>query len=221
MIKTNIERSKATSLEKIEEIFRKIEEKTKLNRSQILKGIVTSFILIWFGILDIYISYFLTIYYPVIWSVKIIERKDQESRKQWLTYWVVFSLFVILDIFSKFFISMIPFYFVIRTTILMWMALPNFKGALIVYNLLFVEIIKITKKNKFLEKIDLKNSLKYEVEVILKERNTQEKEIIFEQNLSNHAPVHAHSSSLGGLFSQIKEKFSSNSVIPSSEKKNN
>ena len=105
------DRSKATSLEKINEIINKVEDKTKINKKNLIAILSSSFVLIWFGIFDVYISYLLTVFYPVKWSLKVIGKKEMDGDKQWLSYWLIFSIFVFLDLFAEYIIVVIPFYF--------------------------------------------------------------------------------------------------------------
>jgi hypothetical protein len=179
--------SKENSLEKLEEIFKKIEEKTKLPRKKIFIILGTSFTLIWFRIFDIYISYVLTIYFPVIWSLKVIDNKETENFKQWLAYWIFFSLFVLIDMMSAIIIKIIPFYFIIRTIVLLWMSLPSIKGALKVYDLLIVQLLKLSRTIELFRNINKRDSLKLEVETIIEDRNI-EKEILFEPTPSGINP---------------------------------
>jgi len=182
MTNKNFERSKLTSIEKLEEIFKKIEDKTKLSRKNMVILYISSFILIWFGVFDIYISYLLTIYYQAIWSIKVISKKELDGDKQWLTYWIIFSIFAILDMFSVYIIKLIPFYFLIRTAILIWLSVPGMKGAVGVYNLAFVQAIKMSQALRNLEETK-KDRLKNEIEEAI-ERTDEgikdgEREILF------------------------------------------
>jgi hypothetical protein len=167
------DRSKATSLEKINEIINKVEDKTKINKKNLIAILSSSFVLIWFGIFDVYISYLLTVFYPVKWSLKVIGKKEMDGDKQWLSYWLIFSIFVFLDLFAEYIIVVIPFYFVIRTLILLWCYMPGLKGALVVYNVGILKLAKFSRTWKFFEK-NKKYTLKSEVEQILE--TTEEKE---------------------------------------------
>lgn len=164
--------------EKIEEIISILEQETSVKKNQILFGLVFAFTLIWFGIFDKYLSYALTTFYPIIWTIKIIEKKRIDEDRLWLTYWTLFSIFYIFDSFSSFLSKFFPFYIFIKTLVLLWCYLPGSRGALIIYNLTFVEILKISKSLKFLES-QKKNSLKTEVEEILNQTDEKENEIIF------------------------------------------
>jgi receptor expression-enhancing protein 5/6 len=176
MIK-NCDRQKVfSSLEKFEEVLKSLEENTSIKKNYILIAFGSSLSLIWFGILDKYLSYALTTFYPIFWSVKIIQKKRMELDKLWLSYWTIFSIFYILDMFCNFISIIFPFYFLIRTLFLLWCFLPGFEGGLILYNLAFVKILKISKKLKILETYK-KDSLKAEIEDILNQTDEKDSEI--------------------------------------------
>ena len=62
---------------------------------------------------------------------------DSSSKKddvEWLVYWVVFSTFCLVDpIVEYFVIYWIPFFYPIKAVFLLWMMLPQFKGANVIY----------------------------------------------------------------------------------------
>jgi len=70
--------------------------------------------------------------YPAYASVQAIERETDDT--QWLTYWVVFGLFTTIEYFLGIILYWVPFYFIFKTMILLWLFLPNFRGALVLYN---------------------------------------------------------------------------------------
>lgn len=47
-----------------------------------------------------------------LFSIKAIESNVKEDDTQWLTYWVVYGLFSVLEAFSDIFLSWFPFYYV-------------------------------------------------------------------------------------------------------------
>merc|ERR1712160_209466 len=72
----------------------------------------------------------LGVIYPVVMSFLALESKGHEDDKQWLTYWVVFGLFNIVDQFASIILHYIPFYHFLK--------LPQVKGATLVYNALIL-----------------------------------------------------------------------------------
>lgn len=47
-----------------------------------------------------------------LFRIKAIESNVKEDDTQWLTYWVVYGLFSVLEAFSDIFLSWFPFYYV-------------------------------------------------------------------------------------------------------------
>lgn len=179
----SIDKSELTFIDKFEENIKIIEHKTNLKRKEILIGLSTSLFLIWIGVLDIYISYLLTTFFPIKWTLMYFYKKDVDDDKQWLTYWVIFSFFTLLDMLSDYFITLIPFYFFIRTMFLLWLYLPNFKGALIVYKDIIVKLLKFSYKYELIKtKSKAKNTLKDEVEEIIKNRNIEREILLNDKN---------------------------------------
>jgi receptor expression-enhancing protein 5/6 len=71
--------------------------------------------------------------YPVYASIKAIESTDKDDDTLWLTYWIVFSLFKIIEGGADYLISFIPFYFIGKLVFLVWCYYPATKGANTIY----------------------------------------------------------------------------------------
>ncbi|EPY75062.1 receptor expression-enhancing protein 5 [Camelus ferus] len=54
--------------------------------------------------------------YPAYISIKAIESPNKEDDTQWLTYWVVYGVFSIVEFFSDLFLSWFPFYYMLKRT---------------------------------------------------------------------------------------------------------
>mmetsp|Transcript_3749 Transcript_3749/g.9471 ORF Transcript_3749/g.9471 Transcript_3749/m.9471 type:complete len:130 (+) Transcript_3749:156-545(+) len=87
--------------------------------------------------------------YPAYQSYKALESNRQDAAPEWLTYWVIFSLFTVIESVGTFLISWIPFYSFLKLAFLMWLLLPRFKGASKLYQALVQPFMK-----KHEEKID-------------------------------------------------------------------
>ena len=72
--------------------------------------------------------------YPVYASIKAIETTGKDDDTLWLTYWIVFSFFKIVESSADYIISAIPFYFIGKVAFLIWAYHPSTQGALIIYN---------------------------------------------------------------------------------------
>lgn len=77
--------------------------------------------------------------YPLYESFQSLKRKPlpgevDEEDSQWLTYWVVYSAFTLLESFSNFLELWIPFYHLVKVAFLLWCFLPQTRGALYIYH---------------------------------------------------------------------------------------
>jgi len=72
--------------------------------------------------------------YPCFCSMLALETTETiEDDKKWLTYWMVFNLFTIVDHSFQWITSYIPFFLLFRLFIIIWLQSPTSEGALHVY----------------------------------------------------------------------------------------
>ncbi|EDV26498.1 Receptor expression-enhancing protein 6 [Trichoplax sp. H2] len=72
--------------------------------------------------------------YPAVASIKAIESEGSRDDRQWLTYWVVYAVFNILEYFSDLLLSWFPFYFLMKLLFLCWCMAPvSWNGSHIIY----------------------------------------------------------------------------------------
>ena len=108
---------------------------TNIPASFFALGVITfSVVLVAFNFCGCMIVQLISVAYPAAKSAMAIETESKDDDKQWLTYWMVFGLFNILDQTFGYFLEMIPFYFLIKLLILIWLQNPISQGALIIYN---------------------------------------------------------------------------------------
>lgn len=72
--------------------------------------------------------------YPAYASVKAIETNTKDDDTQWLTYWLVFSLFKLVEGIAEPLVQLIPFYFVGKVAFLTWCFYPGVDGAKVIYS---------------------------------------------------------------------------------------
>ena len=72
--------------------------------------------------------------YPAYCSIKALESGSKADDTKWLTYWVVFGAFNIIDHFAGFILHFIPFYYVLKLAFLVFLFHPKTKGATWVYD---------------------------------------------------------------------------------------
>ncbi|CAM9659130.1 unnamed protein product [Ascophyllum nodosum] len=71
--------------------------------------------------------------YPALASAKAAVQQDPAAFTQWMTYWVVMSVFALAEGFVDFFVSWVPFYFEAKIVLIVWLTLPRYQGASQIY----------------------------------------------------------------------------------------
>ncbi|XP_068146948.1 receptor expression-enhancing protein 5 isoform X2 [Drosophila tropicalis] len=73
--------------------------------------------------------------YPAYISIHAIESSTKQDDTKWLTYWVTFGIFTVIEFFSGVLTSIIPFYWLLKCAFLIWCMLPmEQNGSVIIYN---------------------------------------------------------------------------------------
>ena len=80
-------------------------------------------------------------------SFKAIETDTKDDDTQWLTYWVVYSFFSVLETFVSFLLSWIPFYFAIKLAFLFYLFSPKTRGAQNIYENFLKRALDSVEKN--------------------------------------------------------------------------
>ncbi|KAL7008280.1 ER membrane protein DP1/Yop1 [Cystobasidiomycetes sp. EMM_F5] len=70
---------------------------------------------------------------PAYFSLKALESPSHGDDTQWLTYWVVFGGFQIVEYFSDFLLYWFPFYYSFKCAFIVWLMLPSTRGAEVIY----------------------------------------------------------------------------------------
>jgi len=113
-----------------------LEDKTGVKRTYYVAGLV-AFVGIWLvvGYAASFLTSFLGFLYPAYCSVKAIESTQKDDDTQWLTYWVVYSAFSLVEFFSDIFLSWFPFYYLAKMAFLGWCMAPiSSNGAQFLYH---------------------------------------------------------------------------------------
>lgn len=79
--------------------------------------------------------------YPAYKSFKAVESQSTDETKLWLTYWVVFSLFFFLEYLIDIILFWLPFYYLIKLFFLLYLYMPQVRGAESVYNYIIRPIL--------------------------------------------------------------------------------
>ena len=124
-----------------------VKQLTGLSDQQIAKyGLALGVVCVMFGIGASYITCLLGVAYPAFMSFLALESGNEAETTQWLTYWVVFGLFNIVDQFAGFILHFIPFYYFLKLGFLVYLFHPSFKGATYVYENYLKEAVKPVEK---------------------------------------------------------------------------
>ena len=119
-----------------------IEKRTQVNPKVLIGGLGVALILTTTKLFSSYVTCLVGVLCPTYLSLKALESPEEDDDKHFLTYWVVYGLFTIFDIFTSFLINRIPFYYTLKLAFLIWMFMPNFKGSLFVYNYIIGPLFK-------------------------------------------------------------------------------
>ncbi|KAJ0255798.1 HVA22-like protein a [Hirschfeldia incana] len=71
--------------------------------------------------------------YPLHASVTAIETQSHADDKQWLTYWVLYSLLALFELTFAKLIEWIPIWSYLKLILTCWLVIPYFSGAAYVY----------------------------------------------------------------------------------------
>ncbi|XP_071794622.1 receptor expression-enhancing protein 5-like isoform X2 [Asterias amurensis] len=139
----------------VTDVLAKLEEKSGVKRTYFVIGLA-ALVAIWlvFGYAAAFISSFLGFLYPAYCSVKAIESVRTEDDTQWLTYWVVYSAFGMVEFFSDIFLSWFPFYYLAKMLFLVWCMAPiSSNGSQFIYNR-FIKPFVLKHQKKMDEALD-------------------------------------------------------------------
>lgn len=69
---------------------------------------------------------------PGYYSMEALFTTTTKDDTQWLTYWVVFAFFTVVESFVNV-VYWFPFYFTFKFVFLLWLSLPVFRGADVIF----------------------------------------------------------------------------------------
>lgn len=116
----------------VDDLVSKASEKTKVGKVNLVMGAL-GFTAVWLaiGYGSPFLCDFIGFVFPAYLSFKAVESADTRDDTQWLTYWIVYSYFGILEFFADYLLFWIPFYSLIKCCFLLWMI--NYNGASLIY----------------------------------------------------------------------------------------
>merc|ERR1711881_362165 len=125
------------------EFMNMLEEKAGIKKLYIAAGLVAVlvlFILFCFG--AALLCNFVGFVYPAYASFKALESNNSNDDRLWLTYWVVYSCFCLVEGFLEIVLYWVPFYFPIKLGFLFYLFLPQTKGAQKLYDVVLRPALK-------------------------------------------------------------------------------
>lgn len=113
----------------------KIEKQCGVDRLYVFLGTVGLLALyLVFGIGQQLVCNIFGFLYPAYCSIKAIESPKKDDDTKWLTYWVVFALFTVIEFFSDYILCWFPVYWLFKCLFYMWLMVPiESNGSLIMY----------------------------------------------------------------------------------------
>ncbi|XP_060062587.1 receptor expression-enhancing protein 5-like [Ylistrum balloti] len=121
----------------------KIEQKTGVRRLYIALGLLAFlglYLMIGYGAQ--FVCNFVGFLYPAYASIKAIESHSKDDDTKWLTYWVVYALFSLVEFFADIFLFWIPFYWFLKCCFLGYCMAPTaWNGSHTIYNRLIRPVV--------------------------------------------------------------------------------
>jgi receptor expression-enhancing protein 5/6 len=116
-------------------VLKEIAQKTGLSTGHVaLGGIVFLIGFMLLGIGADLITDLIGMFYPMYMSFKALESKGGDDDKLWLTYWVIYAIYKVLDDWSSLLFFWVPFYYPIKLAFLIFLFAPQTKGAIKLYD---------------------------------------------------------------------------------------
>jgi len=134
-IKDQLEVALSDSSKPWTSVLENLEVKTGINRLYIFISIIASLGLwLTFGFAGQLVCNFVTFIYPAYVSIHAIESPAKDDDTKWLTYWVVFSIFSLLEYFSDTIVGWFPLYWLAKCVFFIWLMIPTeFNGSIVLY----------------------------------------------------------------------------------------
>lgn len=153
----------------------------------ILGGALTVVLLITFLLFgSTILTLVITVLYPAFKSIQALETEASTDDKEWLTYWIIFGLFTLLDDFAGCLLCFIPYYYWIKLGFFVYLLAPQTRGAQFLYKAVVKDFLE--KNRSKIEGLiaDVKGSV---ADVAKEAKNTAVNELNNPQNLLKAAQV--------------------------------
>ncbi|KAL1957660.1 hypothetical protein VTO42DRAFT_5637 [Malbranchea cinnamomea] len=110
------------------------ERQTSVPKVYAFLGVVgIYFFLVFFNIAGEFLVNIAGFIIPAYYSLQALFTRTSADDTQWLTYWVVFAFFTVIEsaISAAYWF---PFYYLFKLLLVLWMALPQTRGAQLVFS---------------------------------------------------------------------------------------
>jgi len=109
------------------------EKQTSVPKVYVFLGLLgLYFFLIFFNIGGEFLVNFAGFLVPGYYSLEALFSASKVDDTQWLTYWVVYAFFTVIESLINA-VYWFPFYYVFKFVLILWMALPQTGGAQIIF----------------------------------------------------------------------------------------
>ena len=71
--------------------------------------------------------------YPAYCSYKAVNTNNDKEYVQWMMYWIVFSLFTVLETVTDVTLAWLPLYYEMKIAFIFWLLYPHTGGARFIY----------------------------------------------------------------------------------------
>lgn len=71
---------------------------------------------------------------PAYWSIQALDTPGTADDSQYLTYWVVYAFFTIIEFWSAKLVQWIPAYWFLKTLLFVYLSFPSLGGARAIYH---------------------------------------------------------------------------------------
>jgi len=107
-----------------------VAEKTKVRPAYIASGVSILFsAFLFYRVGAKPVTNVIGFVYPLLMSFQALRTPNHEDDCQWLTYWIVYGFFSLLESFTDMMLYWIPMYHLWKIALLVWCFLPSTRGA--------------------------------------------------------------------------------------------
>ncbi|KAK8805035.1 hypothetical protein WA171_007000 [Blastocystis sp. BT1] len=116
------------------EFLKSWEKKTNMRRCHLVLCMLGAAVVLGYLLLGLpFISNMIGFVYPAYFSLVALNSKDREDDTKWLTYWVVFGFFSIIESIVSIFAKLNVMYYIVKIVMLVCCFIPDIDLANVLY----------------------------------------------------------------------------------------